>query len=77
MRKIALAALFAVGFAFAGATGASSAPVTSGMSGLSTAEVNASLVEDVAVRCRRVTVCRRNAYGVRICRTERVCRRVW
>lgn len=72
MRMIMLSALFALGVAFTGATGASAAPISG--TGLSTAEVNASLVEQARVVCRRVNVCRRGPYGRR-CHVERVCRR--
>lgn len=74
MRMIALSALLALGLGFAATTGASAAPAT----GLSqTLDINSSsLLQDVAVRCRRVTVCRRGPYGRR-CHVERVCRRYY
>lgn len=72
MRMFLLSALFAVGVGLAGTVGASAAPA-SGV-GLSTAEINASLVEQVRVRCRQVRVCRVGPYGRR-CHWTRVCRR--
>ena len=75
MRKLALLTLFALGVGLT-ATAASAAPVSTGAAGLSTAGIAASLVEQTAVRCRNVRVCRMTPYGRR-CRVERVCRRVW
>ena len=76
MRKLALTALFALGVGLA-ASAASAAPVSTGAAGLSTAGVAASLVEQTAVRCRSVRVCRIAPNGRRVCRWNRVCRRVW
>jgi hypothetical protein len=75
MRMIALSALLALGLGVAATTGASAAPVTPA-AGMSKALNTTSLLQDVAVRCRSVRVCRRGPYGRR-CRIERVCRRVW
>ena len=76
MRKLALSALFALGVGLT-ATAASAAPVSTGATSLNTAGISASLVEQTAVRCRTVRVCRIGPYGRRVCRFERVCRRVW
>lgn len=76
MRKLALTALFALGVGLA-ASAASAAPISTGAAGLSTAGISASLVEQTAVRCRTVRVCRIGPYGRRVCRWTRVCRRVW
>lgn len=76
MRKLALTALFALGVGLA-ASAASAAPISTGAAGLSTAGISASLVEQTAVRCRTVRVCRIGPYGHRVCRWTRVCRRVW
>ena len=73
MRMIALSALVALGLGFAATTGASAAPA----SGLSQGLNASSLLQDVAVRCRNVRVCRVGPYGGRRCHWERVCRRVW
>ena len=74
MRKIVLSAVFALGMGLAASTGASATPLSVGLSNGAAATPNASLIEDVAYRCRRITVCRRGPYGHRHCRTERVCR---
>jgi hypothetical protein len=73
MRMIVLSALFALGVGLAGSTAASAANVGSG---INNAASTATLLQDVAVRCRRVTVCRRGPYGRR-CHVERVCRRFY
>jgi hypothetical protein len=73
MRMLALSALMALGLGFAATTGASAAPAAPG---LSQAINSGSLVQDVAVRCRNVRVCRVGPYGRR-CHWNRVCRRVW
>jgi hypothetical protein len=75
MRKIVLSTVFALGMGLAAATGASATPLSTGLSTGATATPNASLIEDVAFRCRRVTVCRRGWHGRRVCETRRVCRR--
>ena len=71
MKTFVLSALFAVGVAMAATTGASAATLGSG---LSTAQLNASLIEKAAYTCRRVTTCRRGYHGRRICTVRRVCR---
>lgn len=75
MRVIALSALLALGLGFAAVTGAAAAPAAPA-SGLSQALDTSSLLQDVAVRCRNVRVCRGGPYGRR-CHWTRVCRRVW
>jgi len=84
MKKIVLSALFAIGLAFAGTTGASAAPATTGLSNLLTsAPLSQSLVEDVQYRpryrsrriCRQVRVCDRGRYGRMRCTIRTVCRR--
>jgi hypothetical protein len=77
MRKIVLSAVFALGMGLAASTGASAAPLSAGLSAGATAAPNASMIETVAMVCRRMTVCHRGRYGRRVCRTERVCRRHW
>lgn len=75
MRMIALSALLALGLGVAATTGASAAPAAPATGLSQTLDINSSsLLQDVAVRCRRVTVCRRGPYGRR-CHVERVCRR--
>ena len=74
MRKIVLSAVLAAGMALAASTGASATPLSVGLSNGAAATPNASLIEDVAWRCRRITVCHRGPYGHRRCRVERVCR---
>lgn len=83
MRKLALSALLTIGIGLAASTAASAAPLSSGATGLSTAAISASLVEEAQyyrgrprVRCRNVRVCRWTPYGRR-CHYQRVCRRVW
>ncbi len=71
MRMIVLSALLAVGLGFTATTGASAASIGSG---LSTAQLNASLVDKTYWACRRVRVCHRGPYGGRICDWRRVCR---
>jgi hypothetical protein len=71
MKKIVLSALFALGLGMAATTGATAATLGSG---LSTAQLNASLVEKAAYACRRVTTCHRGVYGRRVCTVRRVCR---
>lgn len=75
MRKIVLTAVFALGMGLAASTGASATPLATGLTNGSAAAPHASLIQDVAYRCRRVTVCRRGPYGRRVCHTNRVCRR--
>jgi len=77
MRKIVLSAVFALGMGLAASTGASATPLSAGLSTGTAAVPNASLLQDVAMVCRRITVCRRNYHGRRICRVERVCRHRW
>ena len=77
MRKIVLSAVFALGMGLAASTGASAAPLSTGLSTGATAAPNASMIQDVALICRRVTVCHRGPYGRRFCEVRRVCRRVW
>ena len=77
MRKIVLSAVFALGMGLAAATGPSAAPLSTGLASGATAAPNASIIQDVAYRCRRITVCHRGPYGRRVCRTERVCRHRW
>lgn len=77
MRKIVLSAVFALGMGLAASTGASAAPLSTGLANGATAAPNASMIQDVALICRRIRVCHRGAYGRRWCRVERVCRRVW
>ena len=74
MRKIVLSAVFALGMGLAASTGASAAPLSTGLTNGATAAPNASMIQDVAWRCRRVTVCHRGPYGHRRCHVERVCR---
>lgn len=77
MRKIVLSAVFALGMGLAASTGASAAPLSAGLSTGAIAAPNASMVETVAMVCRRMTTCHRGAYGRRVCRTTRVCRHRW
>jgi hypothetical protein len=77
MRKIVLSAVFALGMGLAASTGVSATPLSTGLSTGATAAPNASLIEDVAIICRRITVCHRGYYGRRVCRVERVCRHRW
>lgn len=80
MRMSVLAALFTVGVALTGVTGASAANIGSGIN--INAATTASLLEQVQYgygyrhrrHCRSVKVCRRGPYGRR-CHVERVCRR--
>ena len=74
MRKIVLSAVFALGMGLAASTGASAAPLATGLANGATVAPNASMIQDVAWRCRRVTVCRRGYHGRRFCETRRVCR---
>lgn len=77
MRKIVLSAVFALGMGLAASTGASATPLSAGLSTGAAAAPNASLIQDVAIVCRRITVCHRGPHGRRWCRVERVCRRRW
>ena len=77
MRKIVLSAVFALGMGLAASTGASATPLSAGLGTGATAAPHASLLQDVAVVCRRVTTCHRGMYGRRVCRTARVCRSRW
>jgi len=77
MRKIVLSAVFALGMGLAASTGASAAPLSTGVATGAAAAPNASMIQDVALVCRRVTICHRGRYGRRICRVERVCRHRW
>jgi len=74
MRKIVLSAVFALGMGLAASTGASATPLSIGLTSGAAAAPNVSLIEDVAWRCRRVTVCHRGWHGRRVCETRRVCR---
>lgn len=74
MRKIVLSAVFALGMGLAASTGASATPLSIGLTNGATASPNASLIEDVAMRCRRVTTCHRGWHGRRVCETRRICR---
>jgi hypothetical protein len=74
MRKIVLSAVFALGMGLAASTGASATPLSVGLSNGATATPNASLIQDVAWRCRRVTTCHRGYHGRRVCNVRRVCR---
>jgi hypothetical protein len=74
MRKIVLSTVFAVGLGLAASTGASATPLSTGLTTGVTAAPNASMIQDVAWRCRRVTVCHRGWHGRRVCETRRVCR---
>ena len=74
MKTIVLAALFALGLGLAGMSGASAATLGGGID--QAAKTN-SLIEEAALICRRIEVCRRGPYGHRHCHWERVCRRVW
>ncbi len=76
MRKIVLSTVFALGMGIAASTGASATPLSTGLSTGAVAVPNASLIEDVALICRRITVCH-HRYGRRVCRVERVCRHRW
>ncbi|HWE79524.1 MAG TPA: hypothetical protein VG270_13490 [Pseudolabrys sp.] len=75
MHKIVLSAVFALGMALAASTAASAAPLSTGLTNGATAAPNASIIQDVAMRCRRTTVCHRGRFGRRVCETRRVCRR--
>ncbi len=68
MKAIALAALFAVGIALAGVTGASAAPISG-----NGATIHASLIEKTAYACRRFRTCHWE-FGHRVCHWHRVCR---
>ncbi len=76
MRKLALSALVTLGLGLVVSSAAVAAPLSAGAAGLSTATISASLIEQTAVRCRNVRVCRMTPWGRR-CRVDRVCRRVW
>jgi hypothetical protein len=73
MRSIVLTAACALGLGFAALGGVSAAPLASGMT-------NYSPIEQVQYygprhrACRVVTRCFRNAWGRRVCRSERICR---
>jgi hypothetical protein len=74
MRTIVLTAACALGLGLAAMSGASAAPLASGLDTVG----NASPIQQVqwrGPRCRVVTRCFRNHWGRRICRTERICRR--
>ena len=73
MKKIVLAGVFALGVGLVGSSGASALTANAGVSNAANA---ASLIERTAMECRRIEVCRMTPAG-RVCRIERVCRRVW
>jgi len=77
MRKIVLSAVFALGMGLAASTGASATPLSIGLSSGAAASPNASLLQDVRMVCRRVTVCHRGYHGRRVCETRRTCRERW
>ena len=56
MRKIVLSAVFALGMGLAASTGASATQLSIGLTNGAAAAPTASLIEDVAWRCRRETV---------------------
>jgi len=86
MKTFVLSALFALGLAVAGTTGASAAPASAGLSNLlSSSTMSQSLVEEAQYRrgpryrsrriCRQVRVCDRGRYGRMRCTIRTVCRR--
>ena len=87
MRMIILSALFALGVGFAGTTGASAAPASTGLSNLlSGSALSQPLVEEAQYNrrryrersrriCRQVRVCDRGRYGRVRCTIRPVCRR--
>jgi len=77
MRKIVLSAVFALGMGLAASTGASAAPLSTGLANGATVAPNASMIQDVALICRRIRVCHRGYHGRRFCEVRRVCRHVW
>jgi hypothetical protein len=74
MRKIVLSAVFALGMGLAASTGASAAPLSTGLANGAAVAPNASIIQDVAWACRRIRVCHRGPHGRRWCRIERICR---
>ena len=86
MKKIVLAAVCAIGLALAASTGASAAPLAAGLDGVNISPIQKAQTIVInpgrrydrrwrGPRCERVTRCRVGAYGRRVCRTERICRR--
>jgi hypothetical protein len=86
MRTIILSAVCALGLALAASTGASAAPIGAALDGVNMSPVQEAQVVVVTPGhrhfrrvyrpvCRTVTRCRIGAYGRRVCRTERICRR--
>lgn len=88
MRTIILSAVCALGLGLAASTGASAAPLGAALDGVNMSPIQQAQVVVVAPGhpryrayhhpvCRTITRCHIGAYGRRICRTERVCRRAW
>ena len=81
MKKFVLATVCAIGLGLAASTGASAVPLASGLDGVNVSSiVKAQTVIIERGRrhprfCRTVTRCRVGAFGRRVCRTERICRR--
>lgn len=80
MRKIVVSAICALGLGLAASTGASAAPIGSALDGVNMSPIQKT--QTVVIehgrrhrpRCERVTRCHVRGNGVRVCRTERVCR---
>jgi hypothetical protein len=73
MKAILIAALFALGVAFAGTSGASARDA--GPATYKAADAS-SITLSARIRCRWIEVCR-GPWWARTCRVERVCRRWW
>jgi hypothetical protein len=74
MKTIFIAALFALGVAFAGTTGASA---TDGNLAIQkAANVDSTTLSARRRYCRWIEICR-GPWWARTCRLERICRRVW
>jgi hypothetical protein len=79
MKTILLSAVCAIGLAV-GVSAASAAPLASGLDGVNVSPIvktQTVIIEGRRHRpiCERVTRCHVRPNGVRVCRTERICRR--
>jgi hypothetical protein len=84
MKKFVLAAACVIGLGFAASTGASAAPLAAGLDGVNFSPIHKAQTVVITPgherwhhhrpRCERVTRCRIRPNGVRVCRTEKVCR---
>jgi hypothetical protein len=75
MKTILIAALFALGVAFAGTTWASATDGTVALHKATNVD-STTLSARRRLHCRWIEVCR-GPWWARTCRLERVCRRVW